>query len=303
MDCRTPICNAVLVKSKETRMNSNLRKLAEMKHIFARTSCLAIVIGLFALSGCDTAMKIGDQGAKTVATGSAGGSTASNANTQLEHCDKTIGTLTIVEDQTAHWYYELQQYKLHSTIPLIRMLVQQSNCFVVVERGRALYNVQQERELERSGELREGSKFGKGQMVSADYTMNPTVSFSQSDAGGVRGALASFGNLFGSVAGAVAGGVKTREASTMLTLTDNRSGVQLASAEGSSSKTDLNLLGGLFGGGNAAGLGGYTNTAEGKVLTAAFVDSYNQLVQAVRNYKAQEVEGGMGKGGHLSVGH
>lgn len=284
-------------------MNRNLRKFADAKNGFARKSCLAIAAGMVSLAGCDTPMKIGDQGSKTVATGSAGGAHSTNANTQLEHCDSTIGTLAIVEDQTAHWYYELQRHNLRSTVPLIRMLVQQSNCFVVVERGRALYNVQQERELERSGELREGSNFGKGQMVSADYSMNPAITFSEGDAGGLRGALANFGGLFGNVAGAVAGGMKTREASTMLTLTDNRSGVQLASAEGSSSKTDLNLLGGLIGGGNAAGLGGYTNTAEGKVLAAAFVDSYNQLVRAVRNYKAQEVEGGLGKGGHMSVGN
>ena len=47
--------------------------------------------------------------------------------------------------------------------------------------------------------------------------------------------------------------------------------------------------------------GGYTNTPEGKVLAGAFADAYNRLVGAVRNYKAQEVKGGLGTGGGLGV--
>ena len=37
-------------------------------------------------------------------------------------------------------------------------------------------------------------------------------------------------------------------------------------------------------------------------LAAAFADAYNNLVRALRNYEAQEVEGGLGKGGKLKVG-
>lgn len=262
------------------------------------TLCLAVL----ALTACDSMpMKIGDPNAKTVVTGAAGGATASNANAQLEHCDASLGTLAIVEDQTSPWFYQLREYKLSSTVPLIRLLVQQSNCFVVVERGRAMNNMMQERALEQSGEMRRGSNFGKGQMVSADYSLNPMISFSNGNAGGMSGALASFGGGLGML-GALAGSMKTREASTMLTLVDNRSGVQLAAAEGSASKTDFGMWGALFSGGGAGSLGGYTNTAEGKVLAAAFADSFNQMVKSVRNYKAQEVKGGLGKGGNLMVG-
>jgi len=87
----------------------------------------------------------------------------------------------------------------------------------------------------------------------------------------------------------------------VLTLVDNRSGVQLAAAEGSSSKTDFGAWGGVFGGGGAAGMGGYTNTPEGKVIAGAFADAYNNLVKAAKNYKAQEVRGGLGTGGRLGV--
>src|ERR1700704_6672699 len=76
---------------------------------------------------------------------------------QLESCTETLGTLAVVEDHNAAWYYTMRdQYKVQSTVPLIRMLVQKSNCFVVVERGAAMNNMRQERELERSGEMREG---------------------------------------------------------------------------------------------------------------------------------------------------
>jgi hypothetical protein len=82
---------------------------------------------------------------------------------------------------------------------------------------------------------------------------------------------------------------------------DNRSGIQLAAAEGSAKNFDFNVLGGMFGGGVGGGMGGYSNTPEGKILIAAFMDSYNQLVRAVRNYKPQDVAGGMGTGGALGV--
>ena len=82
-----------------------------------------------------------------------------------------------------------------------------------------------------SGELREGSSFGKGQMVAADYTMNPSINFSQSNAGGIGGVLGAFGGRLGAV-GAVVGGLKFKKAETMLTMIDNRSiGFALGASE------------------------------------------------------------------------
>ena len=52
----------------------------------------------------------------------------------------------------------------------------------------------------------------------------------------------------------------------------------------------------------AGGIGGYSRTPQGKVIAAAFMDSYNQLVISLRNYKAQAVQGqGLGGGGRLGV--
>lgn len=250
------------------------------------------------LVGSVSAQSVGSDSARTAATGSAGGANADNANSQLERCDRSLGTLAVVEDTSAAWYAQMQSYQLRSTTPVLRMLVQQSNCFVVVERGQAMRNMMQERELQRSGELRGNSNMGQGQMVAADYTLNPTITFSQKGTGGVGGFLGAIG---GSVLGVIGGGVKFNDASTMLVLVDNRSGVQLAAAEGASRNVDFNLFGGLFGGGAAGGLGGFTNTPEGKIIVAAFIDSYNQLARSVKNYRAQSVEGGLGTGGGLGV--
>ena len=240
-------------------------------------------------------------GGGTVATGSAGGAGSQGASSQLEKCDESLGTMAVVEDQSAPWYHTLSQYKLGSTVPVLRMMIQQSNCFVVVERGQAMRNMMQERALDQSGEMREGSSFQKGQMVAADYTMSPTITFSQKGTSGAGGALGGLFGGIGRVVGVVAGGLKANESSTTLLLIDNRSGVQLAAAEGSAKNYDFSLFGGIFGGGGFGAAGGYTDTPEGKILTAAFMDSYNKLVKATRNYKAQSVKGGLGTGGRLGV--
>ncbi len=259
---------------------------------------LLCVLSLF-LTGCMSSMSTGSSKAKTVATGSAGGANAQNANSGLEHCDASLGTMAIFEDQSETWYQHLtRDLRLPSTIPVIRLLAQQSNCFVIVERGRAMKQMMQERTLMESGEMRTGSNFGKGQMVAADYTVTPSITFSAKDTSG-GGAL--IGGLFGSVAGALAGGFKSSDASTILTMIENRSGVQLAAAEGSARNTDYSLMGGMFGGSAGGAAGAYAKTPEGKVLVAAFTDSMNNLIKAVKSYKAQTVKGGLGTGGQLGV--
>jgi hypothetical protein len=266
----------------------------------------ALALGVMFLTGCETTdMQMGSQSAKTVATGSAAGSATANTNTALEKCASPLGTVSLVENQSAGWYTILRnEYKLPPTANLLRLLVQQSNCFVVVERGAAGMNaMSRERQLMQSGEMRQGSNFGAGQLVASDYGLSPEIIFSNQNAGGVGGALGGLvGGRYSGVLSAVGGSMQTKEASAMLTLVDNRSGVQVSASEGSASKTDFGAFGSVFGGSGAAGLGGYTNTAEGKIISAAFMDAFNQMVIALRNYKAQTVQGqGLGGGGRLGV--
>lgn len=268
-------------------------------------SVVAATLSLVLLAACSE-MQIGATSAKTAATGSAAGATSQNANGGLQRCPAPLGTVSIVEDTNAPWYGLLTgQYQLGSTVPVLKLLVQQSNCFVIVDRGRALSAALGERQLRESGELRKTSKMQKGQMVAADYTISPSITFSNANAGGGAAGLLAFVPVVGGALAGVAGTIKTQEASTLLTLVDNRSSVQLAAAEGSAKNVDYGLLAGLAGGGAGgagAGIGGaYANTAQGKVVVAAFTDSLNNLVASVKQYRAQSVKGGLGTGGALQV--
>ncbi|MBL0727751.1 CsgG/HfaB family protein [Piscinibacter sp. HJYY11] len=268
-------------------MNATLTRLTQ----FALAASAVAV-----LSGCGSTMpSMG--GNKGVVSGSAGGSTTEGNNSQLEKCAETLGTVAIDEDSQAPWYYELRRNSLGSTVPVLRLMIQQSNCFVIVERGRSMNNMMRERQLESSGEMRQGSNFQKGQMVAADYTMQPSIQFSGRTGGAAAGLLT--GRL--APLSVVAGSVKRNEAATTLLLIDNRSSVQIAAAEGSAGNFDFGLFGGGFLAGLAGGGGGYSNTPQGKVIVAAFADSFNQMVKSLRNYKAQTVKGGLGTGGRLGV--
>lgn len=272
-----------------------------------RFSLAAVAASTLFLAGCQTTdMQMGSQSAKTVATGSAAGSSSANASSALERCASPLGTVSLIENQSAGWYTIITgEYKLPPTSTLLRLLIQQSNCFIVVERGAAGMNaMNRERALMQSGEMRRGSNFGAGQMVASDYGISPEVIINNSDAGGMGAALGGVvgRGRYGAALAGLGGSLQTKEASTMLTLIDNRSGVQVGVSEGSASKTDFGGFLNGVGGGAAGGIGGYSRTPQGKVIAAAFMDSYNQLVISLRNYKAQAVQGqGLGGGGRLGV--
>jgi len=200
----------------------------------------------------------------------------------LEHCDKPMGAMAVVEPQS-EVLTALLRYNLKSPVGLIRMMIQQSNCFIVVERGAGMRNMMQERQLASAGEMRDNANMGGGQMVPADFIMTPAVVFSENNAGGVGGAVGGLLGRRAAAVSAVAGGLKFKEAQTSMLVADARSGVQVAAAEGSTKKADLRL-GGLFvGGGVGAAAGGYGNTNEGKIIAAAYMDNYNGVVKVVRN--------------------
>jgi hypothetical protein len=236
---------------------------------------LALVPALAAAQGGLTREKQGQGGSSVKG---AAGTEGSVGDKGLEHCDKPMGAMAVVEPQS-EYLMALSRYNLQSPVGLIRMMIQQSNCFVVVERGQGLRNMEQERALAAGGQTRAGSNIGGGQMVAADFILTPGVVFSEGNAGGIGGAAAG---LLGRKAAIVAGGLKFKEAQTSMLVSDSRSGVQVAAAEGSTRKADMRLGAGLFGGGGGAAAGGYGNTNEGKIIAAAFMDNYNKIVGVVR---------------------
>jgi len=276
-------------------------KIKKMLAFLSITACISTLL----LNGC--APQMGTQSAKTTATGSVAGSHTENVNPLLERCDNPLGTLAVNEDyskMSAFWAIgNVNRYGQQSTVPILRLLAQQSGCFVVVGRGNDLNNMMTERRLAASGQLRKKSNIGKGQMVAADYTVEPTVIFKTNRAGGLGMMAGAFVPVFGPLVGMAASSLNTKNAQTMLTLVDNRSGIQVAVAEGSSSSFDIGGLFGMLGKDGLGGLGGYTNTPEGKLIVASMTDSFNNLVRATRNYKPQQATGphGMGTGGKMTV--
>jgi hypothetical protein len=248
-------------------------------NLTGRAVFMATGFALLTISAAAQGITGTKQGQGGSAVKGAAGTNGSVGDNGLQHCDKPMGAMAVVEPQTEMLSY-LRRYQLSSPVSLIRMMIQQSNCFIVVERGVGMQNMMQERNLATAGQTRQNSNMGGGQMVTADFIMTPSVVFSEGNAGGIGGAV---GGLLGGKAAAVAGGLKFKEAQTSMLVADARSGVQVAAAEGSTKKADLRLGAGLFGGGGGAAGGGYGNTNEGKIIAAAFMDNYNKVVTVVRD--------------------
>jgi curli biogenesis system outer membrane secretion channel CsgG len=202
----------------------------------------------------------------------------------VEKCSKELGTLAVAEPQQ-HTMAGLGRYGLGSPSTMLRMLVQESGCFAVVERGVAMQNMQQERALANSGQLQGDANIGGGQMQGADFVMTPAVQFS-GDTGGVGGTVGNWlGRVgpLGAALGGVVGGVKFGEAETTLLVADVRSGIQVASAEGKATRMNFSVGGWGWSGLGWASAGGYTKTPEGKLIAASLLDNYNKIVRTVRD--------------------
>ena len=201
---------------------------------------------------------------------------------EIPKCAKKYGTLAVKEPEVQWW----RELGLESPEALIKVFVQESKCFTLVDRGKGLQAAQAERALAGGGELRGGSNVGKGQMKAADYVLIPDIVNKNGNSGGKKiGGL--LGGVLPGVAGVIAGGIslKSKTASVVLTLTDVRSTEQVSLAEGNAKKTDLSWGaggGGFFGAFAAAGASSYANTEIGQVVTAAYLDAYIKMVKDVQ---------------------
>jgi curli biogenesis system outer membrane secretion channel CsgG len=203
----------------------------------------------------------------------------SKQEAEIPTCPKKYGALAITEPENQWWV----QYQLGSPAALIKVYVQKSGCFTLVDRGRGMAAAQAERALASGGELRGGSNIGKGQVKAADYVLVPDLISQNKNAGG-KGFGAALGHFLPGAAGAVVGGInfKKKTADVVLTVTDVRSSEQLVMAEGHRTQTDLGwgAGGGLFAGGGfaAGGASGYDNTEIGQVIALAYLQAYIEMV-------------------------
>ena len=200
---------------------------------------------------------------------------------RLPVCAKRLGTISVIEPEDVTNWWSGQQ--LPAPSKLIKVFVNKSRCFTLVDRGAGMDAAMRERDLAASGELRGRSNIGKGQVKAADYVLVPDLISQNSNAGGNRvGGL--LGGLVGGDAGRVLGGLNFRKktADVVLTVTDVRSSEQVAMAEGSAKKTDIGFDVGaaVFGGSGygAAEVGGYANTEIGQVITMAYLQAYTDLI-------------------------
>jgi curli biogenesis system outer membrane secretion channel CsgG len=191
----------------------------------------------------------------------------------IAKCSKPIGTAALHE----HPYSGYSYYGLSSPIPMVKVMMQKSGCFRIVNRGQGSSALKAERALADSGEFQKGSDMGKGQMAAADYVIVPQVVHKDANSGGGGAGL---GGLLPGRLGAIAGGFrkKNREAQVVLSLTNVRTSIEEAIVEGSAKKSDLSVAGFGWLGVVAGGGGAYEDTDIGKLVIVAFVDAHNKLV-------------------------
>ncbi len=199
---------------------------------------------------------------------------AESTTPQVPRCARSLGTISIQNGDSAGW----TGYQLQPPAALLRVIVQQSACFTVVERGAGLDAALKERELSGGGNLQRGSNVGGGQMRAADYVLlADVIAQNNNSSGGAVGGLVG-GMIGGRLGGVVGGmGMRSQTAQTTLTLTNVRT-TESYSVEGNARNRNLTWGGiGVLGGGGV-GLGGYTNTEIGRVITTAYIDAYTNLV-------------------------
>jgi len=212
---------------------------------------------------------------------------------QIPVCSHRIGTLAIVEPDNQWW----RELNLGSPEAIIKIFVQQSGCFTMVNRGRAMQSRAMERAMAEQGELQRGSNMGAGQVKAADYFLQPDIVSTNKNSGGggagaaIGGLLGHFGGGWGAV-GALAGGinVKKGEATVTLSLVNARTTEEEALTQGYFRKRDISWgaggAAGWWGGFGAAGASGYQNTEIGQVIVLAYLDAYKKLVSQLGGYQA-----------------
>ncbi len=194
----------------------------------------------------------------------------------IPRCTTNLGTVTITDGQSSYW----RELQLSPPQSLLRVVIQRSGCFTLVDRGAGMNVAQRERDMAAGGDLQRGSNIGGGQVRAADYVLVGEIASQNDNAGG--SALAGLaGAALGGRAGAIVGGLRTRrqEANTVLSLTSVRTSETVAVTEGYASRNNMSWGAGAAGfGAGALGGGAYENTEIGRIVAASFIQAYTDMV-------------------------
>lgn len=198
-------------------------------------------------------------------------------------CTRKLGTLSIADGDDP---YGWTQHSLGPPAKLLRVLVQRSGCFNLVDRGTGLNAAQLERNIGGNLGLQRKSNVGQGQIKAADYVLVAEIQGANNNVSG-GGAVAGLGGLLGGrVVGGLLGGIRTKklEANTVLSLTNVRTTETIAVEDGYAIKKDTSFgVGGFLGGGGFGGGagGGYESTDIGRVVTLSFIQAYAKMVNSL----------------------
>jgi hypothetical protein len=205
------------------------------------------------LAGACTVNGNGD----SLATGASGPGLNENAKAEVPRCAQPFGTVALAEKKIP----ALEKLGLPSPSPLLNTFISQSGCFQIVDQ--------------------EAAKLGggKGKGRTPDYLISADLLAQNPNAGGIKSDNFSSFIPSSPVKGSVS--VKASEVRTALFLSDTKTGLQVTSVQGYAqsadvagsvdkiNKTDVKL-------------GAYTETANGKAATAAFLDAYVKLVNFMK---------------------
>lgn len=208
--------------------------------------------------------------------------------TEVPRCDRSLGTVALVEERSAASPTDGIPAGMAALIrmaeaqngggqrvdplPLLKLLVAQSGCFQIVDRGEGFDALQRERQLAAGGSVAGANN--QATLKAADYLLQAKVLYSDNDSGGSGGGL---GSMF---PGGLGFKQKVKASQTMLTLVEVKTGIQQAVATGSARKKDLSILGGglLTNSGIGALGGSYTSTDMGKITSLAMLDALKKLM-------------------------
>ncbi|MEH3101048.1 MAG: SH3 domain-containing protein [Sphingomonas adhaesiva] len=218
-------------------------------------------------------------GAQKLAKASSGQRLQEQTAADVPHCLRKLGSLSIVDgDDPRPW----TQYSLAPPSKLLKVLVQRSGCFNLVDRGSGLQAAQRERDISGGLGLQRGSNVGQGQIKAADYVLVAEIQGANSNVSG-GGAAAGIGGLLGGRVGGLLGGIgsKKMEANTVLSLTNVRTTETIATEDGYAAKNNLTFGGGGFLAVGGAVGGGYDNTDIGRIVTLSFIQAYSRMVTSL----------------------
>jgi curli biogenesis system outer membrane secretion channel CsgG len=233
-------------------------------------------IATTALIACSLTMP---SGAFAQAAASRGQKMQQQAVADVPHCARKLGTVSIADgDDPSGW----TQNSLAPPQKLLRVLVQRSGCFNIVDRGTGLNAAQLERNIGGNLGLQRRSNVGQNQIKAADYVLVAEIQSANSNVSG-GGAAAGVAGIVGGRFGGLLGGIKSKkmEANTVLSLTNVRTTETIAVEEGYAAKNNLSIGGGGFLAIGGAVGGGYDNTDIGRIVTLSFIQAYAKMVNSL----------------------